>query len=177
MSVLAFHQLIAKGVQKNFCTAPHVEEDFLTFQVIETGVGVEIIMSAFEPEPNYQAVKVCMWFCHLDGSRMNFNTLSYNDVLLFCNKLSYDIQWGALMPFEYDEHTTGVALTSTIDTTVDDLEIMQRMDHNSIFLRNLFRLCRCAECIYPVLHGISSGQITPFDSLEHFLSEEDESLQ
>lgn len=177
MSVLAFHQLIAKAVERNFCTSPQVEEDFLAFQVIESGVGVEIIMQAFEPEPDYQAVKICMWFCNQDSSRMNFVGIGYGDALVLCNILSYEIEWGAIIPLEYDENNVGICLTSTVDTAVDDLETMRNMDHSSILLRNMFRLCKSAERIYPVLYGVSTGQITSFDSLECFLSEEDESTQ
>lgn len=177
MSVLAFHQLIAKAVERNFLTSPQVEEDFLTFQVIEAGLGVEIIMQAFEPEPGQQAVKICMWFCNQDSSRMNFAGAEYSGALTLCNILSYEIEWGALIPWQYDETNIGISLTSTIDTAVDDVETMRNMDHNSILLRNMFRLCKCAEHVYPVLYGVSSGQITSFDNLECFLSEETESVQ
>ena len=177
MSALAFHQLIAKAVEINFCTSPQVEEDFLTFQVLETGVGVQIIMRAFEPEPEYQAVKVCLWFCNQDGSRMNFSAIDYGEALVLCNILSYEIEWGAIIPFQYDETNISICLTSTIDTAVDDVETMRKMDHNSILLRNMFRLFQTAERIYPVLYGVSTGQITSFDSIESFLAEETESTQ
>ena len=177
MSVLEFHQLIAKAIERNFCTSPQVAEDHLTFQAIEAGFGVEIIMQAFEPEPNNQAVKICLWFCNPDSSRMNFAAIEYDDALLLCNTLSYEIIWGAIIPFQYDEANIGICLTSTIDTAVDDVETMRKMDHSSILLRNMFRLCQSAEQIYPVLYGVSTGQITSFDSLESFLAEETESTQ
>jgi hypothetical protein len=134
-------------------------------------------MHAFEPEPNNQAVKVCLWFCHQDSSRMNFATIEYDDVLLLCNTLSYEIEWGAIIPLQYSETNTGICLTSTIDTGFDDVETMRKMDHSSILLRNMFRLCQTAERVYPVLYGVSTGQITSFDSIECFLAEETQSTQ
>lgn len=177
MSVLEFHKLIAKAIERNFCTTPQVAEDHLTFQAIEPGFGVEIIMKAFEPEPNNQAVKICLWFCNPDSSRMDFGTIEYTDVLLLCNTLSYEIDWGVIIPLQYGETNIGICLTSTIDTAVDDVETMRKMDHSSILLRNMFRLCQSAEHIYPVLYGVSTGQITSFDSIECFLAEDTESTQ
>jgi hypothetical protein len=177
MSQLAFHQLIAKAIERNFLTSPQVEEGFLHFQVGESGLSADIIMQAFEPEPGFQAVKICLWFCHPDGSRMNFSNIDFADALVLTNILAYEIEWGAILPWEYDETNIGISLTTTIDTEENDLEIMRNMDHNSILLRNMFRLCKSAEHVYPVLYGVSSGQITSFDSLEHFLSEETESTQ
>lgn len=177
MSTLAFHQLMAKAVERNFSISAKVGEDSLVFQIIENGLCAEIIMQAFEPEPNYQAVKICMWFCNQDGSRMNFADIEYNEALLLCNILSYEIEWGAIIPLMHNENNIGVSLSATIDTAVDDLETMRNMDHESILLRNMFRLYRSAERIYPVLYGVSTGQIASFDYLELLLDEEDEGLQ
>lgn len=177
MSQLAFHQLIAKAIEINFLTLPQVEEDSLHFQVSESGLSADIIMQAFEPEPGFQAVKICLWFCHQDSSRMNFANIDFGGALVLANLLAYETEWGAIIPFEYDESNIGISLTNTIDTEEDDLEMMRDMDHRSILLRNMFRLCQSAERIYPVLYGVSSGQITEFDTLEMFLSEEDETAQ
>jgi hypothetical protein len=177
MSQLAFHQLIAKAIERNFLTSPQVEEGFLHFQVAENGLAADIVMQAFEPEPGFQAVKICLWFCHQDGSRMNFADIDFAGALVLSNFLAYEVEWGAVMPWEYDESNIGISLTNTIDTEEDDLEIMRNMDPRSILLRNMFRLCKSAERIYPVLYGVSTGQITSFDSLEGFLSEADEVTQ
>lgn len=118
-----------------------------------------------------------MWFCNQDTSRMNFSAIGYGDVLELCNLLSYEIDWGAIIPCQYDEANLGICLASTIDTAIDDVEAMRNMDHSSTLLRNIFRLCKSAERIYPVLYGVSTGQIMSFDSLECFLAKEAESTQ
>ncbi len=177
MSQLAFHQLIAKAIERSFLISPQVEEDFLHFKISESGLATYIFMQAFEPEPEFKAVKISMWFCHQDGSRMNFCNIDFSDALVLSNLLTFEIEWGTIVPFKYDEDNIGICLTSTIETEEDDLIIMRNLDQRSNLLRNMLRLCQSAEHIYPALYGVSSGQISDFKLIEMFLSEDEETAQ
>jgi hypothetical protein len=175
MSQLAFHQLIAKGVGRNFATSVEVKEDYLRFFIPADLFWADVILVGIEPEPNFQAVKVIFWPSTSDGSYLNFINIPYDDLLFLCHRLSRSVEWGSITPMSFDEKSTYLNVYACFDTDVEDIETMNKLDADgSRLLRGLLRLCREVEMLYPALYGAASGQIKDITHLEKFLSEEDE---
>ena len=174
MSQLAFHQLVARGLLKNFLVPVDTTEDYIHFIINNDTFATGVVMVGFEPEPNYQAIKVSFWFCHIDGQRMNFASIPHDDLLSLCHKLSSFVTWGILSPTQFDEDNVHLSVYACLDTDTEDIETMNKMDEGSRLLRGLLRLVREVEMLYPALYGIVTSQIKDLTHLQEFLSEEDE---
>lgn len=172
---LALHQLIAKGVGRNFATPVEATEDYLRFFISADLFCADAILTGFEPEPNQQAVKVTLWPCDSKGSYINFVSVPHDDLLFLCNRLSRSVVWGSITPLQVDADASYLNIYACFDTDVDDIETMNRLDADgSRLLRGLLRLCREVQMLYPALYGVATGQIKDITHLEKFLSEEDE---
>ena len=172
---LALHQLIAKGVGRNFATPVEATEDYLRFFITADLFCADAILTGFEPEPHQQAVKVTLWPCDSEGSYINFVSVPHDDLLFLCNRLSRSVEWGSITPLLFDAEASYLNIYACIDTDVDDIETMNRLDaEGSRLLRGLLRLCREVEMLYPALYGVATGQIKDLTHLEKFLSTEDE---
>jgi hypothetical protein len=174
VSQFAFHQLVARGLLKNFLVPVDTTEDYINFIINNDTFAADVVMAGFEPEPNYYALKVSFWFCHIDGTRMNFAGIPYDDLLFLCQKLSSSVVWGRLSPTQFDENNVHINVYACLDTDTEDIETMNKMDEGSRLLRGLLRLCREVEMLYPALYGVVTSQIKDLQHLQEFLSEEDE---
>lgn len=174
MSQFAFHQLVACGLQRNFLVPVDTTEDYLRFIINNDTFATDAIMVGFEPEPNYQAIKVTFWFCHVDGQRMNFVDIPYDDLLFLSHKLSSSMLWGVLSPMQFDDENVHMSVYGCLDTDTEDIEIMNKMDEASRLLRGLLRLIHEVEMLYPALYGVVTAQIKDLSHLEEFLSDEEE---
>ena len=174
MSQLAFHQLVARGLLKNFLVPVDTTEDYIHFIINNDTFAADIVMAGFEPEPNYQALRVSFWFCHIDGQRMNFSGIPHDDLLFLCHKLSSSTEWGMLSPTQFDEDSVHISVYACLDTDTEDIESMNKLDFESRLLRGLMRLCREVEMLYPALYGVVTAQIRDLTHLQKFLSEEEE---
>jgi hypothetical protein len=175
MSPLAFHQLIAKGVGRNFATSVDVKEDFLCFGISADSFCAEVVLAGYEPEPNNQAVKVTLWPSDLEGYYLNFAHLSQNEILFLCHILTQSVEWGSITHTEYDTGYVYLSIYACLDTDVEDIETMNSSyADGSRLLRGLSRLCREAEMLYPVLYGIATRQIEDITHIEKFFLKEDE---
>jgi hypothetical protein len=172
---LALHQLIAKGVGRNFATPVEATEDYLRFFISADLFCADVILTGFEPEPNHPAVKVTLWPCDSEGVYINFVSVPHDDLLFLCNRLSRSVVWGSLTPMQFDADASYLNIYACFDTDIEDIENMNKLDADgSRLLRGLLRLCREIEMLYPALYGVATGQIIDITHLEKFLSEEKE---
>jgi hypothetical protein len=174
LSQLAFHQLVARGLMKNFLSPVETTEDCIRFIINVDSFATDVVMAGFEPEPNYQAIRVSFWFSHTDGKRMNFAGIPYDDLLFMCHVLSGSVEWGAISPLQFDQDNIHVNLSACLDTDTEDIESMNKLDTESRLLRGLLRLIKEVEMLYPALYGVASGQIKDISNLQLFLSEKEE---
>jgi hypothetical protein len=175
MSQLAFHQLIAKGIGRNFVTTVEATEEYLRFFISADLFCADAILTGFEPEPNHQAVKVTLWPCDSEGSYLNFANIPYDNLLFLCHKLSRSVEWGSITPMQVDPDGAYLNIYACFDTDIEDIETMNRLDADgSRLLRSLLRLCREVQMLYPALYGVATGQIKDITHIEKFLSEEEE---
>ena len=63
MSQPTFHQLLEKGIRRNFGMAVETTTGGLKFSITTELFCALVMVEEFEPEPDFQAVKTVFWFC------------------------------------------------------------------------------------------------------------------